>query len=58
MRVWVSMKKLLKRRLAAFPPLWVALALALAKMEGKGRVGTSPLKPQPLNLLRPQVQIL
>ena len=52
------MKKLLKRRLAAFPPLWVALALALGKMEGKGRVGSSPLKHQQLNLLRPQVGIL
>ena len=52
------MKKLLKRRLAGFPPLWVALALALAKMEGKGRVGNSPLKHQPLNLLCPQVKII
>ena len=51
------MKKLLKRRLAAFPPLWVALALALGKVEGEGRVGSSPLKHQQLNLLRPQVEI-
>ena len=58
MKVEGSMKKLLKRRLVGFPPLWVALAPALAKMEGKERVGNSPLKHQPPNLLHPQVEIL
>ena len=57
-RVEAIMKKLLKRRLAAFPALWVALPLLVKVQLGKRRVGNSPLKPPPLSLLRLQVETL
>ena len=57
-RVEASMKKLLKRRLAAFPALWVALPLLVKVQLGKRRVGNSPLKLPPPSLLRPQVETL
>ena len=62
MRVGMSMKKLLKRRLAAFPILWAARLppLPLAKLEvvvDEKIVGNRPLKLPLLSLLRPQVEI-
>ena len=54
-RVEASMKKLLKRRLAVFPALWVALPLLVKVKLGKRRVGNNPLKLPPPSLLRPQV---
>ena len=61
MRVEMSMKKPLKRRLAAFPILWVApQPQPLAKLEvvvvDKKVVGNRPLKLPLHSLLRPQVE--
>ena len=54
MKVKASMGRLLKKRLASFPPLWVATTLT--KVVDKRRVvGSRLLKLQPLSPLRLQV---
>ena len=57
MKVKASMGRLLKKRLASFPPLWVATTPT--KVVDKRRVvGSRLLKLQPLSPLRLQVNFL
>ena len=57
MKVKASMGRLPKKRLASFPPLWVATTLT--KVVDKRRVvGSRLLKLQPLSPLRLQVNFL